>query len=371
MTSPSWPDRILSGHLPRWSDIPLAADAVLETCSMLEISGLVHDRLIRSGGTNDWPDRVNTELDRRARLATARELVRVREIRTILDALAAHGIVPILLKGAALAQLVYDSPSLRPRLDTDFLFAREHVAIVRRVFTDRGYVQPPMADGELVFCQFQMVNTDAFGIAHVFDVHWKISTQTVFADLLTYDELRAQAVEVPGLGPHARAAIGVHALLLACVHPVMHHRHADRLIWLYDIDRVVRRLSGTELLAFAELAVNKGVAAICARQLSVVIARFGTPVSSDALARLASAAKSERSATYLRPNRRWHHEFLWNLQSLGGWRDRVRLLREVLFPNPQYMLEAYGVRFAGPFVLPALYVHRCAYGAFKILIGRK
>ena len=39
-----------------------------------------------------------------------------------------------------------------------------------------------------------MEKTDAFGVRHVIDVHWKISTQPVFADVLTYEEMRSRAV---------------------------------------------------------------------------------------------------------------------------------------------------------------------------------
>lgn len=371
MTSAPWIDTVLRGHAPRWGEVDRSADTVLDVCAELEISGLVHHRLTRTNIPSDWPEDVRVELERRARASAAIELVRAREITRVLDALAAQGVFPILLKGAALARLVYDAPAMRPSLDTDLLIPRDQVASARGVLTRLGYRQPLMTEGEHVFCQFQLTRTDRLGVEHVFDVHWKISTQTLFANVLTFDELSAEAVPIPSLGTHARAGCGPHALLLACIHPVMHHRNVERLLWLCDIDLLVRRLSHTELLRFARLAVLKQMAAVCRRQLSLAVERCETRLPEDVLAILTSSQAPEPASVYLRPRRRWHHELLWNIRTLPRWSHRMRLLREVLFPNPRYMLTTYHLGARGVVLLPALYAHRCAYGAFKIIVGKK
>jgi hypothetical protein len=371
MRSIAFVDEILQGQLPRWAQVNASPEEFLECCAALEISELVHDRFVRGRAETDWPDEVRRELERRARVAAAHELVRAREIACVLDSLAARQVFPIIVKGAALAYTVYDSPAIRPHVDTDLLVARDHIAIVRDVLSRRDYFEPPMTGGELVFSQFQMARVDGFGTCHVFDIHWRISTQTLFADLLTYDELLNDAVGVPALGAHARTACGAHALLLACIHPVMHHRNTERLIWLCDIDLLVRCLSDEALRRFAELAISKQMAALCARQLSLATARFHTPVASHVIDMLARAPAGEPTRVYLQPQRRWHQELFWNIRNHRRWNDRLRLVREVFLPNAQYMLKAYRLGSRGAVLLPALYVHRCAYGAFKILIGRK
>src|SRR5260370_18599962 len=99
----------------------------------------------------------------------------------------------------------------------------------------RGYSERNHYDDELLFCQFPLRKTDEFGLVHTFDFHWKISTQSVFADLLVFDEIAAVAMSLPALGAHARTAGPLHALLLPCIHPVMHHRNAESPIWIYSI----------------------------------------------------------------------------------------------------------------------------------------
>ncbi len=364
-------DAVLRGEDVRWDSLATTTAALLEACAEREISGLVHQRLTERQQLRDWPDAVRRELARVAHAAAAAALVRGREIAAALDALALNDVHPVLLKGAPLAYAVYDSPGSRTHVDTDLIVHREQVETLRRTMKGLGYAEPPLSDGERLFCQFQMVKHDHFGIAHVFDVHWKISTQSVFADVLTFDELAAAAEPVPALGVHARAAGRVHALLLACIHPVMHHRNTERLIWRYDIHLLTSRLSERELARFAALAIAKQVAAICRQQLLLTRARFRTELPDAMMATLSRPPLAEASARYLRPGRRWHHELVSNVLGLDRWSDRLGLLREVAFPSARYMLESYGLGRLGFFLLPALYVHRGLRGAWRIVRRRK
>ena len=371
MTTTAWVDSLLRGEAPSWSDVAASERTVLDTCESLEVSALVHDRLTRGGAEHDWPTDLCDQLKDRARSAAGRELTRIGEIQRVLERLAARQVYPIVFKGAALAHIAYDSPASRPHADIDFLVARGEIETVREVLAAAGYSEPILSAGELVFRQFQMARRDRFGMTHVFDVHWSISTQTLFADVLGYDEVAAESVPLAALGPHARTMSGPHALMLACIHPVMHHRNSPRMIWLCDIDRLVRRLPAAALHRFAAIAVERRVSTICARQLQSVNQRFGTPLPADVMATLTTSSSVEPSIAYLRAGRRWHDELLSNVRGLSGWRDRLRLLREVFLPNVEYMLETYHLTSSGRVLLPALYIHRCMNGALKILVRRK
>jgi len=366
-----WLGAALRGEPVPWTRVGGSSTTLLAAADAFEVSELLHHHLSRGVRSHGWPTDVRRELAQRAHASAARQLVRAAEIADVLQALARSRVRPVLFKGAALGHLVYESASLRPHADTDLFVRRSEVDTVREVLAERGYGEPSMTPGELVFCQFQMVKTDRLGIQHVFDVHWKISTQSLFADVLTYDEVHSASVPIEALGPHARGTGWMHALLLACIHPVMHHRDVERLIWLYDIHLLVTRRPVIDWRPFGVLAAARGVAGICARQLSLTAGCFHTPVPADILVNLSAASDGEPSAQYLRPRRRWHHELLWNVRALDRWSDRVRLLREVLFPAPRYMLDAYHLRAPALVLLPVLYLHRGVHGAFKILVGRK
>jgi hypothetical protein len=364
-------DAILRGEQPAWQTLRTTPAALLDACAAGEISALIHQKLRAFNNVDDWPEEVRRGLAHIAHASAAAELVRSREIAAAVDALARHGIRPVLLKGAPLAHTAYDSPALRPRADTDLLIRHEHIDIARRLMRGLGYVEALQSPGELLFSQFQMIKRDRFGVEHALDFHWKISTQSAFAHVFSYDELAAAATPVRPLGPHAIAPCNVHALLLACIHPVMHHRNVERLIWLYDIHLLASQLSNADRDWFVALAADKHVTAICAHQMSLSRARFGTPVPAELTRPLSHMTDTEPSAAYLRPARRWHEELASNVRGLPRTRDRLRLLREVVLPNPAYVLRLYGASGTKSVLLPALYLHRVLHGLWKVITRRK
>jgi hypothetical protein len=236
-----------------------------------------------------------------------------------------------------------------------------------------GYTAPLLCDGDLLFCQFPLQKTTNVGVVHTFDCHWKISTQSVFADVLTFDEVAARATALPPLGAHARALAPLDALLLACIHPVMHHRNAESLIWLFDIHLLASTLSEQEFERFAEMAIAKRVSSICAHQLTAARTKLGTRISEEAIREMTRGQQRESSSVYLRPNRRWLDELMWSIQGLPRWGDRLRLIREIVVPGRAYMLKAYGFERShlGVALLPLFYLHRLLLGGWKLFAGRK
>jgi hypothetical protein len=301
----------------------------------------------------------------------AQELLRGNEIRAVLHALALGGVSPILIKGAPLAYTVYETPACRARGDTDLIIPDHHVDAARRVMTSLGYSTTVHCSD--LFSQFEVQKIDRFGVTHAFDIHWKISTQPVFQSVLMHSEIVTRAETLPALGPDAVAAGAVDALLLACVHPVMHHRNAQRVLWIYDIHVLAGRLSAVEFSEFSQLARRKQMAAVCGHQLRLAQATFGTAVPWSVLDALAAPVEQEPSAAYLASQRGWRHELASSVRGLPRTADRMKLVRRVLLPSPSYILGAYGLRDTalGPWLLPVLYVHRNVRGAWKILIGKK
>lgn len=363
---------VLRGEPAPWSTVRHTSEQVVEACASEGVTGLVYERLNSTHAESDWPLDARRALARASRAETAVELLRRRELVAVLELLATHDIHPVLLKGAPLAYTAYATPAARPHDDVDLMVRRRDVEQVANILATRGYVAPPYCDGELLFCQTRLSRRDAFDVTYDLDVHWKISTQSVFADLLTYDELDRESQPVPALGPHARAAGDVHALLIACTHPVMHHRNLERLIWIHDVHLLMSKLTDDDLRQFALLAQARRVGAVCARQLELARARFGTQAPADVVARLATCDE-EPSTAYLTPGRRWHDELLSSLRGLTDWRSRMRLLREVFVPSARYMYAAYGVEPDGwgRASLPGLYLHRTARGAWRIVSGKK
>lgn len=305
---------------------------------------------------------------------TAIELTRKYALVRALNALAESGVTPLLLKGAALAYSIYPSPALRPRADTDLLIRSVDRAVTDRILSRLGYEKPNAISGDIVKYQCGYVMRDRFGMDHVLDVHWRISNTQLFSRALDYEELRLRSVSLANLGEHARGLALEDALLHACIHRA-HHMHSpiwvdgaprvsgDRLIWLYDMHLMVAAMSKRQLMDFARLARRKGMRAICRDGLLETHKCFGTKIPEDVLVSMAGAGPVEPSEAHLQAGSMRY--FLTELRSLPRWPDRIKLLREHLFPPVDYMLEKYAL--TNHVWLPVLYLKRGIHGAWKRL----
>ncbi|HYM23841.1 MAG TPA: nucleotidyltransferase family protein [Vicinamibacterales bacterium] len=339
-----------------------ADEAFVAAACRQNLGPLVYRALHRTGAWERQPESARARLTQSAAEAALIDRIRLDADRAVIAALIDEGIEPLLFKGAALAHLRYADSWLRPRADTDLLIRHGDRDAAARVFERRGFVRAAHPAGSHVTHQFTYTSI-AHGIGAQYDVHWKIADPQAFADVVTYNELTRDAVPVDALGPGARGISDVHALIVACTHRVAHHYDTDDLLFLHDIDVLARCLDCHGWPAVVRLATEKRVRAVCARGLGLATERLGTPVPADVMGAL-SAPADEPTAKYLKRGLRRVDILRSDLASLR-WSGRARLLREHLLPSPAYMRASYGR--SSPLLLPALYLHRIARGAFRWL----
>jgi hypothetical protein len=357
-----------------WDAVGCDARSFLDAARAEELCALIHRRQRDAPECATWPVEVRRALEDETRAAVARELLIQRELLRVLEALERHAVRPLLFKGTALAYTHYPQPSLRPRCDTDLLIRETDRGAAQEALAPLGYAPSVLCDGDILFRQFELVRDDQFGVSHALDVHWAISTQAAFAGVLTYQEMWPRALPAPALGPHARVPSTVDALMLALIHPAMHHQNAARLLWTYDVHLLAGALKPGDLEDLVRRATEKGIAAVCAHGLRTARDGLGTALPQRVLDALdAVAAQGEPTAAYLRAGRSWAQDTAASLRALTRWRDRLRLLREIALPSPGYMLRAYRVADTslGRTLLPALYLHRGVRGVLRVVSGRK
>lgn len=338
---------------------------VLQAAAAQGVTPLLADRLPVGGGDA----LLHAALHKERALGSALDLLRGRELRRVLLALREAAVPTVLVKGSALALTLYPDPALRPRFDTDVFIRREDADTAAEVMASLGYRRPPQVTGELVMHQVDYVRTDASGVGHVFDFHWKLSNRQAVADVLSFDEVLAASTPITGLDDAGRCPSRVHSLVLACVHRVAHHSADERLIWLYDIHLLAQALSAEEAEALVALSQERSVTLICADGLLGARRAFGTSLPAGLPERLTPAgrlAPAEPSAALLAAQPTLARELLSDLKAIR-WRQRLRLLREHAFPSPQYMSAAYMTSSRA--LLPALYTHRLVRGAWRLLRG--
>jgi hypothetical protein len=324
------------------------------------VAPLLADRLRQAGEID-----ADHALARAAVRASAVDLVREAELRGALAALGARGVPCLVFKGAHLAHAVYPRPDLRPRLDSDLLVPDDRRADADAALVAHGYECVPQFTGALIAYQAPYVIGRHGRIAHVIDLHWRLANPQQFGAVLSATELFDEAEAAPGLGDPARAPGGVHALVIACVHPVAHHRSVGLLIWSYDIHLLAARMSDAAWDRLIGLALERGVARVCAHSLRRALDLFGSAVPADVIARLEERAAPEPTARFLARDRR-HIQTVWgDLRTLTSWRDRWHLVRQHAFPPSAYMREVYAPASHRPLMM--LYARRMVRGAKRWL----
>jgi len=264
------------------------------------------------------------------------------DLTGLLDALAAAGIDALVMKGAALAYMIYEAPHLRARVDTDLLIRREQLEAAEQVFAAHGWSRPPEADFELAGAQRHYVKPAPASRRVHLDVHWRIANPRTFSEALSFEALRAGAVAVPGLGRAARAPRLVDAVFLACVHRVAHHDDEVDLLWLWDIHLLIARLSADDENELVAMAVRAGMTGVCARGLDLVSTAFGTPGAVPLASRLRAAGggRPEPASRFLdgvRPITTLQAD----LATFPGWRMPLRMLAERVMPSRAYIRARY------------------------------
>jgi hypothetical protein len=331
--------------------------------------------LRKSSARSNWPAHFRQILESEVARAAALDLIGEEELRRVLRRLDEQGIRPILMKGVALAYTLYQSPTFRPRGDTDLLIRESDLQPTLDILRELGYEGPDIKTDKLISYECLYRRKNPFGPDYKLDVHWKINNAQLFANTFTFEELFSKSIEIRRLAPCARGLGYTHALLLACMHRFA-HAHApfyvdgttvyagDHLRWVYDIHLLCSALDSAQWSEFTMLARAKRIAEFCVDALKTVKEAFNTEIPAEAMVVLKTAATGETtSAQRLRASRlAW---FCANLRALPNSRQRLAWIKQVALPPAAYMMERYHAKSL--LLLPLLYGYRSIHGALKVL----
>jgi hypothetical protein len=348
---------LAAGVLPR--DLaPSDVDAMWELATRRSVDEMFAALLDRTA------DGVVPELRARAqarlRTATARELLRERDLRDITAALRDAAVRALLVKGAGLAYTHYDDPRLRPGDDVDLLIAAADIDAADTALAAIGFRRQVEPDATLASFQRHYVRGGDGDIERCLDLHWRVSNRHVFADAVQFEPAWAGSIPVEALGPAARTLGLVDALVLACAHRTGHHPGHGDLLWLWDIHLLAGALTADAWEELADRATVARMAAVVAHGLRSAHERFGTPIEPRLFDRL-NAVSGEPSARFIGGAGTQVTLLRSDLSAAGSLSRRLRLLGEHLFPSADYMRKRYpGWPVA---LLPLAYVHRVLRGA--------
>lgn len=329
---------LLNGHTTAWPNVddqrfPPAFEAL---CQKERLCPLIFHLCVGTDSWSQWPAGIGADIRQHAIEAATLELVTSEAQAKLLAALAAANVEPIVLKGAAIAYTHYPGPSLRSKSDFDLLFRRQDLGGSFRVMEKFGYryqPRPGLLGQELGY------RPPADSCLYHLDIHWRVTTYPLLADVLDYDEIRARAVRV---GKNGLGLCPEHALMHACIHLVKHQSSGDpiRLLWLYDIHLMVEAMSGDQQVEFINLVIAKRVSQIASAAMVKVAEDFPSASLTAMTESLGESTMPEPSARMLLGNA---HSFLVSdLFQTGSRKSLLVGLQDIFIPPPDYLLRLYG-----------------------------
>jgi hypothetical protein len=208
--------------------------------------------------------------------------------------LSERRIPALLLKGAALALACYDDPATRPMADLDVLVPRGRVEEAARCLGENGFrllssslstaLRSPR--GDMAFTH------GATGI--LVELHWELNA---LGRLQTEVQAEIWSEPRPAGGDGAPLIMRPgHALPLLCAHMIAHHQYA-RLLWLFDLHRVLLTIDAAEAAVAQDAATRWRLAPCTALALLRVRTLFATPLPGELHAWAREAASRDSLGT--------------------------------------------------------------------------
>jgi len=188
----------------------------------------------------------------------------LRELKSLHGEFRSNHIPYLVIKGAALCHSHYRNPWDRPHVDVDIWIPARARKTVTSILIKLGYKCAANAQPEFLQSQFVMFCSER---DVTLDIHLEISNAPPFASRLRFAPcfetrkiLHIAGVEIPTLNDK-------DALILACIHPVMHHYSGTWGHLYKDIAPLFQSLTPDKRLDFFAEVQKLGLSQICAHAL--------------------------------------------------------------------------------------------------------
>ncbi len=226
-----------------------------------------------------------------------RNAILFRELEVILRALKRTGTKIILLKGAALADMVYQNRALRPMSDVDLLFEKKDVHQVGEVLSQLGYA----LDARLLKGR-EWDHPDNYHLAYLkpapasptvcCETHWHLEPSSRFQ--IDIDGVLARAVPASFAGLNVHVLCPEDLLLYHCVHTCK-HRLTGGFRAFCDIAEIIRRYGADmDWKQFLSRASEWRVGTFVYIPLRLASDFLGAPVPAEVFRSLASQEPESR-----------------------------------------------------------------------------
>ena len=272
--------RVLRHEPVPWPEIEAVAseEEFGQRCWHHGVSALVYHAMQGRVEWANWPSRLRTKLEQSSKEGVAQELLRSHYLGLLLEEFERLGVRCLLTKGEALAASHYPIPGTRSRCDSDIFISLDDIELACQAVEKAGF---EIVSSIYKTHQFTVKRFGDSAGAVQFDIHWRISNHPRFARSISFEQAWESSLAVDSAFG-ARMLDPVNALMLACMHREGNEIHdKNRLIWIYDIHKIVSEMTEQELLEFARLAVQRNVHTACQSGLACASTHFNSQISDD------------------------------------------------------------------------------------------
>ena len=318
------------------------------------LTPLFYRWLCQSGLDTYIPQTLCEQLKSRIFGIAARNLLLTKELGNVLKALAEREIPCISLRGPSLARLLYGDISLRPMGDLDLLVHKRDLLNVSATLTELGYAEMDRRPGFARNFSYTLKFIKEIHGWVIVEPHWTIAYPP-FTTGLKMDEVWSRAVRGKMEDVHTWFLSKEDLLLHLCLH-IVHREQSTPLLWLYELDRLIRTQSGSILWDQLLLTANEsGQAFLVAQALNRLLVVFQTPIPDEVYAQLRGCEElrleqlSNRSfqrrvtGLFLKDGCIDGRESFALFFHVKGIRAKIRYVSAILFPTLDFMVLQYGL----------------------------
>ena len=339
---------------PDWVEI--IGDAVAQG-----LVPLLYRWLKRSAMGGQVPAALAHRLEERFLGVAARNMLLAEELRSILRAFEERQLPCAPLRGLALAELLYGDITARPMGDLDLLVHKADLPEVSAILLGLGFSEMDRRPG---FAQAFYYTLKFFKERHgwiIVEPHWTLAYPP-FADRVDMGGVWKRCVRGRVVGVETWLLAPEDLLFHLCLH-LTHHNGAAPLLWLYELDRLLREGRGKlDWPRVVTLAEHAKLGSFLVRALRTLEAQLATPIPQGILDQFSEAPLRSiegRLVRLLEASGVDGKESLAVLFTLKGLRAKLRYALALLFPSREFMLLQYGLTRKSQ--LPLTYLRRFCY----------
>ncbi len=219
---------------------PIDWDTLAELAALHGVVGLVRRNLVTLGVRASVPAESWQRIQDAANQIAFDGVLHASQLAQVIGALGNAGISPVALKGVALADLLYDDPTVRPSTDLDVLVRPEELTGALDVLKTLGARTPPQPEIDFQrrhSYDLSCLLPPAAGKATLVELHWHLAPRGLVD--LDLDAWRASAQPFDLDGVAALRFAPEEQLLHLALH-MRKHRYVG-LRWLADVAELLRR----------------------------------------------------------------------------------------------------------------------------------